>query len=132
MRRARCAAGRRPATSLVAGVDVKTAQTVLGHTDARVTLDLYAQVVTEQQQAAADAMAARFLDPTPREKRGMDAQAEGRSQAAETTERACAMDARYETPRRIARRDPDRWSGFHFMVAGWTLLPTPAPRRPPR
>jgi hypothetical protein len=62
---------------------------VLGHTDARVTLDLYAQVVTEQQQAAADAMAARFLDPTPRDKRGMEAENEGREQAAETTERAC-------------------------------------------
>jgi len=99
MRRARCAAGRRPATSLVAaGVDVKTAQTVLGHTDARVTLDLYAQVVTEQQQAAADAMAARFLDPTD-------------PYALETL---------------------TGWSGFHVMVAGWTLMPTPAPRRSPR
>jgi hypothetical protein len=39
---------------------------VLGHTDARVTLDLYAQVVTEQQQAAADAMGAHFLKPAPR------------------------------------------------------------------
>jgi integrase len=62
---------RASATGLVAaGVDVKTAQSVLGHTDARVTLDLYAQVVTEQQQAAADAMAARFLDPSPRDDRG--------------------------------------------------------------
>jgi site-specific recombinase XerD len=40
---------RASATGLVAGgVDVKTAQSVLGHTAARVTLDLYAQVVTEQ------------------------------------------------------------------------------------
>jgi hypothetical protein len=39
---------------------------VLGHTDARVTFDLYAQVVTEQQQAAADAMGARFLEAIPR------------------------------------------------------------------
>ena len=40
---------RASATGLVAaGVDVKTAQSVLGHTDARVTLDLYAQVVTAQ------------------------------------------------------------------------------------
>lgn len=58
---------RASATRLVAaGVDVKTAQSVLGHTDARVTLDLYAQVVTEQQQAAADATGARFLEPTSR------------------------------------------------------------------
>lgn len=58
---------------------MKTAQSVLGHTDARVTLDLYAQVVTAQQQAAADAMVARFLDPTPRDKRGMEAQSEDRA-----------------------------------------------------
>ncbi|HET8620118.1 MAG TPA: tyrosine-type recombinase/integrase [Acidimicrobiales bacterium] len=65
---------RASATGLVAaGVDVKTAQSLLGHTDARVTLDLYAQVVTGQQQAAADAMAARFLDPTPRDDRGIEA-----------------------------------------------------------
>jgi integrase len=75
---------RASATGLVAaGVDVKTAQSVLGHTDARVTLDLYAQVVTTQQQAAADAMAARFLDPAPRDKRGMEAKTEGRPTKAE-------------------------------------------------
>jgi len=48
------------------GGSVKTAHTVLGHTDARVTLDLYAEVVTEQHKAAVDATAARFLDPAPR------------------------------------------------------------------
>jgi Phage integrase family len=69
---------RASATGLVAaGVDVNMAQSVLGHTDTRVTLDLYAQVVTEQQQAAADAMATRFLDPNPRDKRGMEAGSEG-------------------------------------------------------
>jgi hypothetical protein len=51
-------------------VDVKTAQTVLGHLDARLTLDHYAQAVTEQRRAAADAMGARFLDGSPRETRG--------------------------------------------------------------
>jgi integrase len=57
---------RASATSLVAaGVDVKTAQTVLGHSDAQLTLDHYAQVVTEQQRAAADAMGARFIDGPP-------------------------------------------------------------------
>ena len=35
-------------------------------TDARVTLDLYAQVVTDRRPAAAAAMGARFLDPAPR------------------------------------------------------------------
>jgi integrase len=62
---------RASATSLVApGVDVKTAQTVLGHSDARLTLDHYAQVVSEQQRAAADAMGATFFDGSPRGKRG--------------------------------------------------------------
>lgn len=69
---------RASATGLVAaGVDVKTAQSVLGHTDARVTLDLYAQVVTEQQQAAADAMGARFLNSSPRGGRGVEADSDG-------------------------------------------------------
>jgi site-specific recombinase XerD len=69
---------RASATGLVAaGVDVKTAQSVLGHTDARVTLDPYAQVVTEQQQAAADAMGARFLEPTARGGRGVEADSRG-------------------------------------------------------
>jgi hypothetical protein len=58
---------------VAAGADVKTAQSVLVHTDARVTLDLYSQVVTEQQQAAVDVMAERFLEPTPRDDRGMGA-----------------------------------------------------------
>lgn len=66
------------ATGLVAaGADVKTAQSVLGHTDARVTLDLYAQVVSEQQRTAADAMAARFLEPSPRAERGMEPGSDG-------------------------------------------------------
>jgi hypothetical protein len=39
--------------------------------------DLYAQVVTERQQAAADAMAARFLEPTPRDIRGMGSATDG-------------------------------------------------------
>ena len=57
---------RASATCVVAaGVVVKTAQSVLGHTDPRVTLDHDAQVVTERQQAAADAMGARFLKPAP-------------------------------------------------------------------
>lgn len=64
---------RASATGPVAtGVDVKTAQAMLGHTDARVTLELYPQAVTEQQKAAADAMAARFLEPTQRGERGVE------------------------------------------------------------
>jgi integrase len=64
---------RASATSLVAaGVDVKTAQTVLGHSDAPLTLDHYAQVVTEQQRAAADAMGVTFFDGLSRGERGAE------------------------------------------------------------
>jgi len=46
---------------LAAGVDIKTAQTWLGHSEARLTLDLYAQAVTELGEAAAGRMGAKFL-----------------------------------------------------------------------
>jgi hypothetical protein len=45
---------------------------VLGHSDARLTLDHYAQVVTEQRRAAADAMGVRFVDGLPRGERGAE------------------------------------------------------------
>jgi integrase len=64
---------RANATGLVAeGVDVKTAQGLLGHSDSRLTLDHYAQVVTEQGEAAAKAMGRRFLRPSPRDGRAME------------------------------------------------------------
>lgn len=64
---------RAAATGLVAeGVDVKTAQGLLGHSDSRLTLDHYAQVVTEQGEAAAKAMGRRFLRPAPRDERAME------------------------------------------------------------
>lgn len=65
---------RANATGLVAeGVDVKTAQAWLGHSESRLTLDLYAQVVTELGQAAAEAMGARFLlQQTECEERAME------------------------------------------------------------
>ncbi len=44
------------------GIDPKTTQGWLGHADARLTLDLYAQVTSEGTRRAADAMSAR-LDP---------------------------------------------------------------------
>jgi integrase len=48
---------RLAATSMVmAGVDPKTLQTRLGHASIRTSLDLYAQVTTESDRAAADAM----------------------------------------------------------------------------
>ncbi len=64
---------RAAATGLVAeGVDVKTAQGLLGHSDSRLTLDHYAQVVTEQGEAAAKAMGRRFLRPAPRDERAIE------------------------------------------------------------
>lgn len=53
---------RTSATGLVAaGVDVKTAQNRLGHSQVRLTLELYAQAVTEQDRLASDALAARLM-----------------------------------------------------------------------
>ncbi len=49
------------------GVDVKTAQTMLGHSEFRPTLDVYAQAVAKLGEAAAEAMGARFLDPAARD-----------------------------------------------------------------
>ena len=64
---------RANATGLVAkGGDVKTAQGLLGHSDSRLTLDHYAQVVTEQGEAAAKAMGRRFLRPPSRNGRAME------------------------------------------------------------
>ena len=53
---------RAAATGLVAeGVDLKTAQTRLGHADPRLTLAIYAQATTEADRAAADRLGARFM-----------------------------------------------------------------------
>jgi hypothetical protein len=54
------------------GVDVKTAPTMLGHSEARLTLDVYAEAVAKLGEAAAEAMGARFLGPA-RDRRAMDA-----------------------------------------------------------
>jgi integrase len=52
---------RTAATSLVlAGVDLKTAGTRLGHSDPRLTLQVYAQATTGADQAAAEAVAEHF------------------------------------------------------------------------
>jgi integrase len=54
---------RANATALVLdGVDLKTAQTRLGHSDPRLTLGVYAQATSEADRAAADALGRRFLD----------------------------------------------------------------------
>jgi site-specific recombinase XerD len=66
---------RANATELVAaGVDVKTAQGLLGHSESRLTLDLYAQQVTALGEAAAKAMGAKFLGPSPRDERAMESE----------------------------------------------------------
>jgi integrase len=63
---------RASATALVLeGVDLKTAQTRLGHSDSRLTLNLYAQAVADADRDAADRLAARFMD-RPRDGRAMD------------------------------------------------------------
>jgi integrase len=49
------------ATGMVAdNVDVKTAMTRFGHSDVRLTLELYAQATTEADQRAARELATRF------------------------------------------------------------------------
>jgi integrase len=75
---------RANATGLVAdGVDVKTAQAWLGHSESRLTLDLYAQAVTELGHAAAAAMGARFLPTLPQcEERAMKFGSPGSSEQA--------------------------------------------------
>ncbi len=60
------------ATTLVAeGVDVKTAQTRLGHASPMVTLALYARATTLAHRAAADRLGNRFF-PGPRDGRAME------------------------------------------------------------
>jgi hypothetical protein len=69
---------------VAAGVDVKTAQGLLGHSDSRLTLDHYAQVVTELSEAAAAAMGARFLQAPARDGRAMEAGSGSDGDGAET------------------------------------------------
>lgn len=74
---------RAAATGLVAeGVDVKTAQRLLGHSDSRLTLDHYAQVVTEQGEAAAR----RWAGGSSARHRAMSARWRGRERATGGTE----------------------------------------------
>jgi len=62
---------RANATGLVlAGVDLKTAQTRLGHSDPRLTIAVYAQATSDADRAAADAMGAHFSEGS-RDIRGM-------------------------------------------------------------
>ena len=69
---------RANATALVAaGVDIKTAQALLGHPNAQLTLGLNAQAIVSLGAAAAESMAARFQRPGPtRDRRVMEAGSE--------------------------------------------------------
>ena len=59
-------------TGMVAdNVDVKTAMTRFGHSDVRLTIELYAQATTEADQRAAERLAARFL-PRDRPRDGFE------------------------------------------------------------
>jgi integrase len=59
---------RANATGLVLeGVDIKTAQARLGHTDPRLTLGIYAQATTDADRDAAERMGQRFLGRGKRE-----------------------------------------------------------------
>ena len=66
------------------GVDVKTAQQRLGHSDVRMTLGLYARVMEQADRDASEALAARFLGSSatksdgPRDGRAMEAPAGAR------------------------------------------------------
>ncbi|HKX76435.1 MAG TPA: hypothetical protein VJR05_13700, partial [Acidimicrobiia bacterium] len=51
------------------GIDLKTAQTRLGHTDPRLTLGIYAQATIEADRRAAARLGERFL---PRQNRDRD------------------------------------------------------------
>ena len=61
-------------TGLVAeGVDIKTAQALLGHSKAQLTLGFYVQAVGSLGAAAAESMAVRFQLPgSPRDGRAME------------------------------------------------------------
>jgi integrase len=53
---------RANATVMIAeGIDVKTAQQRLGHSDVRMTLGLYAKVIESADRSASDVLASRFL-----------------------------------------------------------------------
>ena len=80
---------RANATGLVAeGVDLKTAQSRLGHSDPRLTLAIYAQKTTEGDRQAADLLASRFMQNSDasREPRAMDARWSGPGREGGATE----------------------------------------------
>jgi len=78
---------RANATGMVVhGVDVKTAQTRLGHADVRTTLELYAQALESADRQAAEILGTHFLGANGAEigSSGFDAR-DGRAMAAKST-----------------------------------------------
>jgi hypothetical protein len=59
------------ALAMLAGIDLKTAQARLGHSDPRLTLGVYAQATNAADEAAAEALGARF-SRRPRDGRAME------------------------------------------------------------
>jgi hypothetical protein len=57
---------------VVGGVNVRTAQARLGHSDPRLTLSLYAQVVEEADRLAADTAGSAFFSDRMRDESAMD------------------------------------------------------------
>jgi integrase len=70
------------ASLVLEGVDVRTAQSRLGHSDPRMTLGLYAQVVQAADRKAAEAVGARFFQAATRDKRAMEISEENKSRPA--------------------------------------------------
>ncbi|MDA8359783.1 MAG: hypothetical protein M0Z95_26575, partial [Actinomycetota bacterium] len=62
----RPAPGQQATALVAAGVDIKTAQSRLGHSDPRLTLAAYARAVPEADRAAAELLGARFFGTPPR------------------------------------------------------------------
>ena len=54
------------------GIDLKTAQAELGHSDPRLTIAIYAQATTAADAAAAERLGTRFME-IPRSARGLGA-----------------------------------------------------------
>ena len=109
---------RANATALVtAGIDLKTAQTRLGHSDPRLTLAVYAQATTAADRDAADRVAALF-QATPAE-----------AEEGSVKEDICAMDVPWALPRAPPAKPASPlpavlWSGRGDL--------NPRPQRPER
>lgn len=87
--------------AVVTGVDVKTAQSRLGHSDPRMTLAVYAQATTDADRRAAERVGEYFLDPARPPSRDVSAHPPQRSR----TDRARRRSTRH---RRDRHSTPDQ------------------------